>query len=226
MVSSLASDLPEVRRGGFDVLVQAYWKAVYKYVRLKWRTTPEEAGDLTQGFFLQAFEKEFFADFDPARARFRTYLRVCLDRFVARERQDSARLKRGGGVQFVSLDFEDAEREIPDPSAEMDNVEAFFHREWTRTLFVMAVQRLREHCVAAGRERRFEIFTRYDLAGDEAARPTYPALARAMDLPVTQVTNELAAARREFRRLVVEVLREQCATDEEFENEARAWNIT
>jgi len=36
------------------------------------------------------------------------------------------------------------------------------------------------------------------------------------------VTNELAAARREFRRLVLQALREQCATDEEFEAEARA----
>ena len=38
----------------------------------------------------------------------------------------------------------------------------------------------------------------------------------------SEVTNELAAARREFRRLVLEALRDQCATDEEFEAESRA----
>jgi hypothetical protein len=36
------------------------------------------------------------------------------------------------------------------------------------------------------------------------------------------VTNELAAARREFRRLVIAALREQCATDEEFQAESQA----
>jgi RNA polymerase sigma factor (sigma-70 family) len=225
MVASLGSQHPDERRGAFEILVQGYWKAVYKYVRLKWRTTGEEAADLTQAFFLRAYEKRYFSEFDPARARFRTFLRVCLDRFVARERQDGARLKRGGGVHFVPLDFEGAERELPDPAAGIDSLDAFFHREWTRTLFALAVDRLRRRCAETGRSTRFLIFQRYDLADDDEARPTYAALAAELRVAVTQVTNELAAARRDFRRFVVEVLREQCATDDEFENEARAWNI-
>jgi hypothetical protein len=48
-------------------------------------------------------------------------------------------------------------------------------------------------------------------------------LADELNLSVTDITNELAAARRDFRRLVLTVLREQCATDEEFENGARAF---
>ena len=55
-----------------------------------------------------------------------------------------------------------------------------------------------------------------------AIGPTYAELARRLGLSPTDVTNELAAARREFRRLVLEALREQCATDEEFEAESRA----
>ena len=57
---------------------------------------------------------------------------------------------------------------------------------------------------------------------DEGRRPTYAELARQSGLSVSEVTNELAAARREFRRLVLDTLREQCATDEEFEAESRA----
>lgn len=30
-------------------------------------------------FFARAMAREFFRDYDPARARFPTYLRVCLD---------------------------------------------------------------------------------------------------------------------------------------------------
>jgi hypothetical protein len=41
-------------------------------------------------------------------------------------------------------------------------------------------------------------------------------------MPVTSVTNHLALARREFRRIVLEKLRELTSTDAEFRREARA----
>ena len=66
------------------------------------------------------------------------------------------------------------------------------------------------------------MFQQYDLVPDDRDRPTYADLARRLGLSPTDVTNELAAARREFRRLVLEALREQCASDEEFEAETRA----
>jgi hypothetical protein len=47
-------------------------------------------------------------------------------------------------------------------------------------------------------------------------------MARALGLAVTDVTNELSAARRDLRRIVLDVLRERCVSDEEFEREKRA----
>jgi hypothetical protein len=46
-------------------------------------------------------------------------------------------------------------------------------------------------------------------------------LALEFALPVTQVTNSLAWARREFRRHVLETLRGLCGSDEEFRAEVR-----
>src|SRR5690349_14770603 len=103
LVAELASSRPDVRRAAYDGLVNAYWKPVFKYVRLKWHADPDESADLVQGFFLRAYEKDFFADFDPAKARFRTFLRLCLDGFVANERKAARRLKRGGNRDLVSL---------------------------------------------------------------------------------------------------------------------------
>jgi len=223
VVRSLASECPDVRRAAFGALADAYWKPVFKYVRLKWNADSEEAADLTQGFFLRAYEKAFFSRFDPAKARFRTYLRTCLDRFVANARQERRRLKRGGGVELVPFDFEAAERELQRQHGDgVQELDRFFHREWLRSLFSLACDRLRRACASSGRPARFTIFERYDLADDESVRPTYAALASELALSVTDVTNELAAARREFRRLVMTVLREQCATDEEFAHEVRA----
>ena len=69
MVAAIRSEQADVRRSAFDTLVTAYWKPVFKYLRLKWHASAEDAADLTQAFFLRAFEKAFFADFDPRRAR-------------------------------------------------------------------------------------------------------------------------------------------------------------
>jgi RNA polymerase sigma factor (sigma-70 family) len=223
IVAAMRSEGAEARRVAFDALVSAYWKPVFKYVRLKWHASPEDAADLTQAFFLRAFEKSFFADFDPARARFRTYLRTCLDGFVSNARKAEARLKRGGGVTVISIDVEEAERELRHQAANaVEDFDAYFHREWLRGLFGAAASRLREACAARGRPHRYALFEQYDLADEHGDRPTYGELARRFSLSATDVTNELAAARREFRRLVLESLREQCASDEEFEAESRA----
>jgi DNA-directed RNA polymerase specialized sigma24 family protein len=176
----------------------------------------------SQAFFLRALEKSFFTGFDPAKARFRTYLRTCLDGFVSNARKAEARLKRGGHLTMVPLAFDEAEQELRKIAVHPDeDFEALFQREWLRGLFAIAASRLRESCAACKRATRYALFERYDLA-DEERPPTYAELAHELGVSTSAVTNELAAARRDFRRFVLETLREQCATDEEFEAEARA----
>jgi RNA polymerase sigma factor (sigma-70 family) len=222
-LAAMKSVHADERRAAFDTLVTAYWKPVFKYVRLKWHASPEDAADLTQGFFLRAIEKDFFAGFDPAKARFRTFLRTCLDAFVANARKAEGRHKRGGAVTLVSIDFAEAERELRHQALRVvDDFDAYFHREWLRGLFASAADRLRDACTARGRAGRYTVFEQYDLVPEVADRPTYAELARRLGVSSAEVTNELAAARREFRRLVLEALREQCASDQEFEAESRA----
>ena len=110
---------PEARREAFGDLLEGYWKPVYKHLRLTWRLDVEDARDLTQGFFADAFQKSWLERYEPGKAKFRTFVRVCADRFAMNMRQSSSRLKRGGGVQTLPLDFDGAEREVAsrDPRA-------------------------------------------------------------------------------------------------------------
>jgi hypothetical protein len=87
ILEAVRSDDATVRRDGYGTMVAVYWKPVYKYLRLKWNLAEEEAKDATQDFFARAIEKRFFDVYDPGKARFRTFLRVCLDRFLANERK-------------------------------------------------------------------------------------------------------------------------------------------
>jgi RNA polymerase sigma factor (sigma-70 family) len=220
-----SGDLAE-RVRAMDTLCAAYWKPVYKYIRVRWNRPTEDAQDLTQGFFVQLIERGLLEKFDPAKSRLRTYLRVCVDSFVMNEEKAVKRLKRGGNVSHVALDFSAAEDElggdVMDPAAipSSESLEDFFEKEWVRGLFELAVGDLRKHCEANERERTFRLFEEYDLAGDETL--SYEKLAAEYGIPVTDVTNALSWARREFRRRALERLREICGSEEEFQREARS----
>lgn len=212
-----------VRQRAFETILASYWKPVYKYVRLKWQAGNEDAKDLTQGFFANAFEKNHFANYDATKASFQTFLRTCLDGFVANERKAGARLKRGGDFEHFQFDFVAAEDEFAAHAASTDlTPEDYFHREWVRWMFTLAVEELRRRCENTGKEIQFQLFERYDLADDGAENLSYAVLAQEFGLDTTTVTNYLAAARRDFRRIVIEKLREITATEEEFRNEARS----
>lgn len=224
VVDAAGSSDPDARRRGFETLVTLYWKPVYKYLRLRFRVPPETAEDWTQGFFARAFEKGFFDRYDPSRAKFRTYLRTCLDGYAGHQRQAARRLKRGGGAPLLSLDFQNAEGELQRLEIPDDvDLDELFHREWTRSVFQEAVQRLETTLREAGKEVHFRLFRRYDLEGaDDPERPTYAQLARDEDIPATQVTNFLALARRELRTIVLDLLAEVTGSDRELREEARS----
>jgi DNA-directed RNA polymerase specialized sigma24 family protein len=221
-VVAVGSDDPAERARSLEILVRAYWKPIYKHLRVRWRLASEHAADLTQDFFARALEQRMFSAYDPSRALFRTYLKTCLDHHVMKDTESRRRLKRGGGAVTLSLDFGAAEREleglaVPAPEA----LESYFDREWSRQLLGMTVDALRERCAESGKRLTFRVFERYVLDGETAARPSYAELATELGIKTTDVTNYLAFARREFRRLLLDKLREITGSEEEFEAEAR-----
>lgn len=217
------SDDQAVRERAFATILTSYWKPAYKYIRLKWQANNEDAKDLTQGFFANAFEKNHFAGYDARKASFQTFLRTCLDGFIANERKAGRRLKRGGDINHFQFDFLSAEDELAMHAANVDlSPEDYFHREWVRWMFTIAVDTLRERCESTGRRVHFQLFEAYDLRDDDDANVSYASLAQTFDLDQATVTNYLAAMRRDFRRIVLDKLREITATDEEFRTEARS----
>src|SRR5882672_7025693 len=216
----------EERESALESLCAAYWKPVYKYVRLRWNRTPDAAQDLTQGFFVELLERKLLDGFDAKRSRLRTYLRVCVDSFVMNEDKAGRRQKRGGSISHVALDFAAAEEELgatvidPAKIASPDSLEELFENEWMRSLFALAVEDLRKFCNERDRARTYHLFEAYDLDGNE--KLSYDQLGKDYGISVTDVTNALAWARREFRRIALDRLRELCGSENEFQREARA----
>jgi RNA polymerase sigma-70 factor (ECF subfamily) len=224
LVAAVKSGDGEARARALETLAEAYWKPVYTYVRLKAGRSHEEAADLTQEFFARLVEKDWLVRFDPSKARLRTYLRVLVDGIVANESKAKGRVKRGGGLQILSLDFDAVRSEVEEHRAGGElSPEDLFEKEWARSVFSMAVERFQGACAADGRALRFALFSAYDLEGDAAEkRPRYEDLARKVGTTTVDVTNQLAAARRDFRRILLDLLRELTVSDAEFRAEARA----
>ena len=195
-------------------VVALYWKPVYRFIRFKYRKDNEDAKDLTQGFFTSALQHDFFARFDPAKASFRSYLRMAVERFAANQHASANRQKRGGDAQFEPIGEQAVTTESP---------EEFFEREWRRQLFCLALDDLRAYCDGCGKQVQFLVFASYDLA--DGQRPSYAEVALRCGITETAVTNHLAWARRMLREFVTERLRGTTSGTREVRDEARRlWN--
>jgi hypothetical protein len=136
VIEAVRSIDAEERERALEALCAAYWKPVYKYIRLRWNRPADAAQDLTQGFFMELLERELLDKFDSKKSRLRTYLRLCVDSFVMNEDKAGRRLKRGGNVLHVALDFSTAEEElgaaVMDPAAipSPESLEDFLRWRW------------------------------------------------------------------------------------------------
>lgn len=222
LLQAVRSGSPNERQRALEILISAYWKPVYKYVRLKWGKDAAAAEDLTQEFFMEVVERKLLDRYDPQKAKLRTYLRLCMDGLAANDHKAAQRLKRGGGAQVIALDYESAEGEvaqleIPAPGSE----DEFFAHEWARSVFELSLARLKQECEARGKDIHFQLLELYDV--DEGGKEmTYQDAACQFGIKATDVTNYLAYARREFRKIVLDQIRQLTATEEEYRREARA----
>ena len=89
-------------------LYRIYWYPLYAYVRRRGHAS-EEARDLTQGFFLHLLEHKTLARADQLRGKFRSFLFGSLQNYLSTEADRARCLKRGGAMELVALDRQDAE---------------------------------------------------------------------------------------------------------------------
>src|SRR5436190_9988460 len=85
-------------------LCTAYWYPLYAFIRRQ-GYEPEEAQDLTQGFFTRLLEKQYLGDYQRELGRFRSFLLTSLKHFLANEYDSANTQKRGGGTEAISLDL-------------------------------------------------------------------------------------------------------------------------
>lgn len=135
-------------------LCQAYWYPLYAYVR-RLGHSPHDAQDLTQEFFARLLGKNYLADADESRGRFRSFLLAALKHFLANEWDRASAKKRGGGLP-ISINLDETETSYGFEPADQTTAEKIFERRWALTLLAQVLRRLREEHVRDGREKLFE----------------------------------------------------------------------
>lgn len=163
-------------RAALEYLCQTYWQPVYSYIRHQ-GSDPDEASDLTQAFFTELLEKDFLADVDPAKGRFRAFLLATVRNFLSHQRDYQRAQKRGGGKPTLSLDLMHGEtgyaRKLAD---EMTPADVFEYR-WAITVLERAVDRLRQEAATSGSSAQFEQLQQYLTSGELQAPYREVALA-------------------------------------------------
>jgi RNA polymerase sigma-70 factor (ECF subfamily) len=148
------------------ILCSRYWRPLYGYVRRRGFST-EDAQDLTQAYFLRLLEKNFLDQVDPERGKFRSFLLASLKHFLANEWDRGSAVKRGGGVEFLSLEeITGVEHDYAHNSlTAAATPEQLYERSWGMTVLSRATVRLESEFTAAGKSRIFEALKIF-LTGD------------------------------------------------------------
>jgi DNA-directed RNA polymerase specialized sigma24 family protein len=158
-----------------ESLCSAYWFPLYAYVR-RHGFTKEDAEDLTQAFFAKLLARRDFAELRQENGRFRAFLLAALKNFLANERDRAGRLKRGGAITHLSMDWQSADTQFQISDSGKPSPDEAYDREWAVALLERVILKLRAECVAEDREERFDQLKdflttgRGDIAHAERAR--------------------------------------------------------
>ena len=136
--------------GAVGELCTHYWYPIYAYVRRRGHSH-QDAEDLTQGFFATLLADAALTRATPDRGRLRTFLLTVLQQFLSEEHRHASRLKRGGGIPALSLDFRGAGERFYREPADHRDPETLYHLAWCRELLATARRRLEESYAAAGK---------------------------------------------------------------------------
>ena len=201
-------------------LCRIYWRPIFLFLRRQ-GSNPDDAQDLTQGFFAHLIESRAYARADPDKGRFRSFLLGALKHFVAHARAHDRTQKRGGGMILGQLDTAAiAEADARAVSLQNWSAERVYEREWAETLLRQALDRLAEECALAGKDELFKQLNSHLSVSSEAAVP-YEEISLRLGRPITTLRSDVARMRSRYRTILREEVGGTVANASEVDAELR-----
>jgi RNA polymerase sigma factor (sigma-70 family) len=198
-----------------EELCRTYWYPLYAYVRRRGYDS-HEAEDLTQEFFARLLAKNYLADVNRKKGKFRSFLLASLKHFLANEWDRAQAKKRGGAYTFISSDAETRYRLEPRDELSADKL---LDRQWAIALLDQVLARLSTEYTEAGKSEVFEQL-KDSLTGAKNSIP-YATIAAKLGTTEGAVKVAVHRLRQRYRKLLREEIAHTVANPAEIDEEIR-----
>jgi DNA-directed RNA polymerase specialized sigma24 family protein len=201
-----------------EKLCRTYWRPIYGFVRRQ-GVAPEEAKDLTQGFFALLLERRDFDAVRKEKGRLRSYLLTSLRHFLTNERNRAMAIKRGEGQRLIPLeDVHERERAGFEPSETLA-ADQIYERRWALSVLDHVMGRLGNEYRAASNIALFERLQKS--LTDEPDRPSPADTAREFGMTDSAVRQASCRLRQRYRELLREEIAHTVMAPGDIEDELR-----
>jgi len=201
-----------------EKLCRTYWRPIYGFVQRQ-GVKPEEAKDLTQGFFAMLLERRDLNAVHQEKGRLRSYLLTSLKHFLTNERNRAMAIKRGEGQRLIPLeDLREGERIGFEP-AETLPADQIYERRWALSVLDHVMARLGGEYRAAG---NIQLFDRLQKSlTDEPDRPSPANTAREFGMTEGAVRQASYRLRQRYRQLLREEIAHTVMAPADIDDELR-----
>ena len=180
---------------------------------------PEDAEDLTQGFFALLLERKDLNTVRKEKGRLRSYLLASVKHFLADESRHAMAVKRGKGQRLIPLDDIRERERIDVERSDRFTADQIYERRWALTVLEQVMARLREEYRSAGNVRFFDQMKK--MLMDEPDRPSQAEIASEFDMTENAVKQAFYRFRQRYQTLLREEIAHTVAMPGDIEDELR-----
>jgi RNA polymerase sigma factor (sigma-70 family) len=203
-----------------EKLCRTYWRPIYGFVRRQ-GIEPEEAKDLTQGFFALLLERRDLETVRKEKGRLRSYLLTSLKHFLTNEHNRAMAIKRGEGQRLIPLEDLRERVRVGFESSESLAADQIYERHWALSVLDQVMARLGDEYRAAD-PASAGLFDRLQKSlADEPDRPSPAETAREFGMTENAVRQASYRLRQRYRQLLHEEIAHTVMVPGDIEDELR-----
>jgi RNA polymerase sigma-70 factor (ECF subfamily) len=217
VVLGAQGDSPAAREA-LEKLCRTYWRPIYSFLRRQ-GIGPDEAEDLTQGFFALLLERKDLNTVRKEKGRLRSYLIVSLKNFLTDESRYAMAIKRGKGQRLIPLEELGVDERIQMEPPDLMTAEQIYEHRWASTVLDHVLSRLKDQYQAAGHAALFDSLKQ--LLPDEPGAPSQADVAAQLGMTENAVRQAFHRFRRRYQLLLREEIAHTVATPSDIEDELR-----
>ena len=199
-------------------LCRTYWRPIYTFVHRQ-NIGPEEAEDITQGFFALLLERKDLNNIRKEKRRLRSYLLASLKNFLADERRRVMAVKRGKEERVIPLDKIRERKRVDVERNDRFTADEIYERCWTFTVLEQVIARLRDEYRSTGNLHFFDQMKK--MLMDEPGRPSQAQVASEFEMTENGVKQAFYRFRQRYQSLLREEIAHTVAVPDDIEDELR-----